>query len=325
MVIGEALRDFERRSERGELFLETLGARDAGDGGDKFPGEEIQREPVFHDVKILQIERLVFRLDDLGRPIELAQALDQRRVAGGRGFRDENVVRAPQVRRRLAERAAREQELVSERRLRVDQANLQPVLEREVLHAVIEDQRVAFQLADGVERGAHAVLVHEHDDVAERLREHVGLVAGKAAVEQQPRAVVDDAWLAALHAEPLALESAEKRRALCFVAAAEDGHPPPAILQGARKLFHDRRFAGAADGEIADRDDEARGRVLADKPLSVQPKPRLHAAAKEPTQHVEKPAQQGGALAVTTVKNDVGGELLELVQPLAHGLGKDEG
>ena len=41
MVVGEAFGDFQLRAQCGELFLKALGARDAGGGGDVFPGEKI--------------------------------------------------------------------------------------------------------------------------------------------------------------------------------------------------------------------------------------------------------------------------------------------
>jgi hypothetical protein len=152
------------------------------------------------------------------------------------------------------------------------------------------------------------------------LREHVRLVAGEAAVEQQPPAIVDDARLAALHAEPLALEPAKERRLLALVASAEDRDAPAVILQGARELFHDRRLARAADGEIADRDDEAGRMMLAEKAMPEEPEPRLHTAAKEPAQPVQKPAEGEGALAVATLENDVDRKLFKRFEPAAHGL-----
>ena len=46
-----------------------------------------------------------------------------------------------------------------------------------------------------------------------------------------------------------------QRRGPGTVAAREDGDVAAGVAQLARKLFDDRRFAGAADGEIADGDD----------------------------------------------------------------------
>ncbi len=81
MVVGEALGDFEIRTERGELFLEALRPRDAGDGADVFAVEERQRPPLV-GVEILQIERPVRALDDLGGAVVAADALDQRALSG---------------------------------------------------------------------------------------------------------------------------------------------------------------------------------------------------------------------------------------------------
>jgi hypothetical protein len=46
-----------------------------------------------------------------------------------------------------------------------------------------------------------------------------------------------------------------QRRGFGTVAAREDGDVAPGVAQFARKFFHDRRLARAADGEVADGDD----------------------------------------------------------------------
>src|SRR5215210_1977957 len=96
------------------------------------------------------------------------------------------------------------------------------------------------------------------------------------------------------------------------------------VLQSARKLFHHRGLPGTADGGIADRDDPARRMMFAQKPMPVEPEPRLHAADEKPAQAVENPAQREGAFAVAALENDVDRELFEGFEPAAH-LRKEEG
>ena len=132
---------------------------------------------------VLEVLRPVRALDDLGGAIVLADPVNQRGVAIRRAFGDENVAGPPQVLRRFAQRAAREQVFVAEGGLAVDEHDVEPVLEMDELHAVIEQQRVAAHFVDGVKAARDAVFIHEHDHVLEIHREHVGLVACHAGVE----------------------------------------------------------------------------------------------------------------------------------------------
>src|SRR5579871_5919090 len=58
-----------------------------------------------------------------------------------------------------------------------------------VLEAIVEKQRIAAKLLDGVATTFHAVFVHEHDDILEVGSEHVRLVTGHFGIEQQRLAV----------------------------------------------------------------------------------------------------------------------------------------
>ena len=143
---------------------------------------------------VLEIKRMVHALDDGGGGIEFGDALAQRGcVAVALG--DENRMGAREVRRRFAQRAARQQMLVAERLLAVNQHHIVPAAAQiPVLKPVIEQQRVAAEFFNRVTPAFHPVLVHEHDDVLEIRREHVGLVAGHFGIEQQRFAVGHDAW-----------------------------------------------------------------------------------------------------------------------------------
>ena len=72
---------------------------------------------------------------------------DQLVVRFARAFGDEDVTGPAQISRRLAQGSARQQKLVSKRRLAIDQDNVEPMLEMEILQTVVEQERVGFHLA----------------------------------------------------------------------------------------------------------------------------------------------------------------------------------
>jgi hypothetical protein len=75
---------------------------------------------------------------------------------------------------------------VAERLLAVNQNHIMPATAQSpVLETVVEQQRVAAEFFNRVTPAFHAVLVHQHDDILEIRREHVGFVAGHFGIEQQ--------------------------------------------------------------------------------------------------------------------------------------------
>src|SRR4051812_29347718 len=97
-------------------------------------------------------------LNDLGRAIVTANALDQLlvRLLGALGNKD--IAGAAKIARRLAQRPAREEKFISERRLSVDQDNIEPMFEVQILQAVIEQKGVGFHFTDGVETAFNPIL-----------------------------------------------------------------------------------------------------------------------------------------------------------------------
>src|SRR5436309_12025215 len=121
-----------------------------------------------------------------------ADPLNQRvvRLAGVLG--NKNVAGAAQVTRRLAQCAARQKEFVSKRRLSIDQDDVETMFKMQILQTIIEKQGVYFPFVDGKTTAFDAIFVHQHYDVLEIAREHVGLVAGGKRVEQQRFSVGND-------------------------------------------------------------------------------------------------------------------------------------
>ena len=103
-----------------------------------------------------------------------------------------------------------------------------------------------------------------------------------------------------------------------FVAAAENCDPPAARSQGSRKFFDDRRLAGAADGEIADADDETAEGALAQNAMPIKKKAQLHEPLVDEGEHVEQRPQERGPDAMPAFEDDVDRELLEIFSALTH-------
>jgi hypothetical protein len=189
------------------------------------------------------------------------------------------------------------------------------VLDVLVLHAVIQDEEVGVELADGVPAGAGAVAIHEHQHIPERAREHERLVARPRGIEQEPAPVVDDARLE--FSEPAAAQAPNERELFAFIPSAEDGHAAAAVLQLAGEPLDHRRLARAAYRQVAhahDHDTELAGFA---KARPVEPKARLHDPAKDPGEAVKKPPEQHGAFAEPALQDDVGGKLFEAIEAVA--------
>jgi len=129
-------------------------------------------------INVLQIKRPVRAFDDLGGAIVTPDALNERVIRFARIFGDEDVARAPQIARRLAQSAAREQEFVTERRLSVHQDHVEPMFKMQILQAIIEQQCVNVPFVDCEPAAFYAVFVHEDDHVSQVMRQHVRFVAG---------------------------------------------------------------------------------------------------------------------------------------------------
>jgi hypothetical protein len=75
--------------------------------------------------------------------------------------------------------------MVAERVIAVNEADIEAALEGEVLKAIVEQECVASILGDGVAAALDAVFIDEDDHIFEIGSEHVRLVAGLFAIEEQ--------------------------------------------------------------------------------------------------------------------------------------------
>jgi len=111
MVVGEAPGEDDLGSEFDELGFEALGLGDAAQGGNLPALEEVESVAVVPE-DILEVERVMDALDDVGGRVELGDADAEFIDAGGVRRRgtvnlvEEDHVGAPEVRRGFAQGAA---------------------------------------------------------------------------------------------------------------------------------------------------------------------------------------------------------------------------
>src|ERR1700730_13849144 len=137
MMVNIAFRQVDPSAEFSQAAFEALRRGSPADGADERVAQTLERQS-FARQNILQIERLMRALDDLGGAIVTPDALDKRVVRLAGVFGDEDVAGAPEISRRLAQRAARKQELISKGRLSIHQHHVEPMFEMQILQAVAE-------------------------------------------------------------------------------------------------------------------------------------------------------------------------------------------
>ena len=256
--------------------------------------------------------------DDFGGAIVTADAPDQLFIRFARVLGDEDVTRASQIPRRLAQGAARQQEFVAERRLSVHQHDVEPMFQMQELHPIVEQKRVHFPFVDRVATAFDAILVDQNDHVFKIVREHVGLVAGGDRIEKHGFSVGHDAWRIDIFGQQSIEPISFCRLRHAFVTAAQDGDAPTAGLQRPREFFHHRRFTRSADREIPDANNKAAERALAENSFPIQIKPELNDALVKEGQEVKNSAQNGLAKPTATPEHDVDSELLQIFKRATH-------
>src|SRR5262249_54253534 len=135
MVIDVAEGEIDVRAEIFERTFKTLGHCDGADRADECAAQALEHHS-FAGVNVLEIERAMRALDDLRRAIVTADARDQLVVRLAAVLGNENVTRASQIPWRLAQRSARKQKFVSERRLSIDQNDIEAMFKMEILQTI---------------------------------------------------------------------------------------------------------------------------------------------------------------------------------------------
>ena len=201
-MIEVTLGQLDARPKFAQTFLETVGRGNSAERTDVGIAQTLERQSLPRD-DVLQMQRPMRAFDNLGGAIVATDALEQLVVRLARALGDKNITGPAQIARWLAQRAARQKEFVSERRLPIDQDDVEAMFQMQILQTVIEQERVCFHFADRVQPALHAILVHENDHILQIVREHVRLVAGRERIEQKRFAIGNNA----------------RRRGIPFVAA----------------------------------------------------------------------------------------------------------
>jgi hypothetical protein len=237
-------------------------------------------------------------------------------------FGEENEIGPLEGIGRFAENTAGEDVAVPERILTVHEEKVKAVAESEILVTVIQEEGISAVVADGVAGGFDSVRIHKDGNAGKVAGEHEGFIAGLGRVEQDRFSVRDNAGRGrGATGEEAVGEAGEKGFGDGFIAAAQDGDAAAGLLEGAGELFDDRGFAGAADREIADADDEGADGVTTENGVVVELGPDPHDSGIDGGETKEDGFEQGGPAAGGTVEDDVRGELLEGLQGFqCHGL-----
>ena len=178
------------------------------------------------------------------------------------------------------------------------------------LHPVVEQKRVDFPFVDREFTAFDPVFVHQHDHVFQIVREHIGLIARGYRIEEQMRAIRDDARRIDIFAEQAIKPGSIRWFRHALVTAAQDRNPTPANLQRTREFFDNRSFTRSADGEISDANDEATKRALAKNAFAIQIESELNDSLVDKREPVKNAAQNRRAKSTTPAENNVDSELL---------------
>lgn len=183
VVVGKAFFYFELGAEFDQGFLEIFGHRNAGEGGNVFVLEEIERL-LLEGREIFQILRSVRSRYDRRGWIIATNLFDEIGVIAAVGLGENDVVSAAQVFFGLAQSSRGEHRARAEGGIGIDQANVEGARHAQVLHAVIEDQGIDAELLDGKTCGFDPVAIDENGHAGKVVSEHEWLIAGELGVEQ---------------------------------------------------------------------------------------------------------------------------------------------
>jgi len=316
MVIGKGALVDDLSTEFHQSLKETFRYGDAGDGADP-ESTEIGEGFGFAGEKILQVKRVVGAGKDAGVAVVAADLFFQGGLVLALTFGEKDEVGPFEGVGRFAENAAGKDVAVAEGILAVDEEKIETVAETEVLVAVVEEEGIGAVVADGVAGGFDAIGIDKDGDTGKVAGEHEGLVAGLGGVEQDGFTVGNDPgrrWGAA--GEEAVGESGEERFGNGFVAAAEDSDAAAGFLEGAGEFFDDGSFAGAADGEVTDADDEGTDGVTAEDGIVIKAGAEAHDPGVDGGEEKEKGLEEGGAASGCPVEDDVGRKLFQRFQSL---------
>ena len=182
-----------------QYFDEAFRLGDAGHHHDGQILQERKRKAAFR-VHAYQFRRFVIADQDVRPLVVFSNLLFQLflllfRQVPGLGYED--VVRAVEPLDGFPQKACGQDPAVAEGTVGVNKDHVLLAAQPQVLHAVVQDDRVHAEFPHGVAGAPDSVGVGYDHDVLEILGQHVGLVAGDPGAEEQFPAVADDLGLVA--------------------------------------------------------------------------------------------------------------------------------
>jgi len=211
---------------------------------------------------------------------------------------------------------------VAEGILAIHEEEIEAVAETKVLVAVVEEEGIGAVVTDGMAGGFDAVGIDENGNAGKVTGKHEGFVAGLGGVEKDGLAVGNNAGRGGgATGEEAIGESGKERFGNGFVAATENGHATTGFLKGASEFFNDRGFAGAADGEVTDADDEGADGVTAEDGIVIKAGAEAHDPGVDGGEEKENGLEEGGTASGCTIEDDVRRKLFQRFQSFqSHGL-----
>ena len=139
VVVGETLSQLKLYSKPTETLLETLGGGDGRKGArpetlEFFEGKD------FSCGKILQLHRVVATLEDGCGPVVFPDPLDQCGNVAPITFRDQDMGSSTEMFRRFAKSASRKKVLVAKRGFAVNQHQIEPSVQFEILKSIVQNE-----------------------------------------------------------------------------------------------------------------------------------------------------------------------------------------
>jgi hypothetical protein len=297
-----------------QALKETFRHGDAGDGANP-ESAEIGEGFGFTGEEVLEMERVMGAGKDAGVAVVATDLFFESGLVLALAFGEEDEVGSLEGVGWFAEHAAGEDMAVAKGILAVDEEKIEAVAEAEVLVAVVEEEGIGAVVADGVPGGFDTVGIDEDGDAGKVAGKHERLVAGLGGVEQHRLSVRDDPGRGGGAAGEEAIgESGKERFGDGLIAAAEDGDAAAGFLEGAGEFFDNGGFAGAADGEVTDADDESADGVTAKDSVVIEAGAEAHDSGVDGGEEKEEGFEEDGAASGRPVEDDVGGELLERLQ-----------
>jgi len=183
-----------------------------------------------------------------------------------RTFRDDHDVGAVLAHHRFSETSSRQQLVIDNQAVVVDEQDVDARFHIAVLEGIVEEDDIdvldivpAGQLLDA----SGAFLVHRYGNIRE-LRFHL-------------------VWLVADGADGCIVTSQHETAGLTFIAPAQHGHFRM-VLQQTDQVFHMWGLAGAADGDVTDGDDRCTVRTAFQDAHLEEQVPETDAQTVEPAQ-----------------------------------------